>query len=623
MKKITHLILFIFLWSNAVFSQIEINTPPDLIVCEGNPTAVDLTLNDAEILEGLTVANYSLVYYETLENASNNTNAIANPTNYLLSVNFSIVYIRVFENANPNNFEITSYDIIVNPVPNIVQPPNLYVFQSPFTGFATFDLTANQSVLLNGIFPSEVNIEYYETLADAQAGTNAIFDTQYTNIMPSQTIYVRVSDATSGCFSITQFSLIVAEDGIVFIPDVNLKAKLLAANESNNIASHVNPNNTSTWNQYHQIDINEDNEIQFSEAYLVKYLNVDGSSSFNGGIQSLIGIEAFSNIETFRCSYNQISSLDLSVLPLLKNFYANNSEINSVGLNACNNLQIFNIGYNNLTTLDFSQCPKLSSINIRNNQISVLNLDNNPLIQNVLAYYNTISSFTLENNNSIRTLELGFNNLSNLELVNLPFLYRVKVQNNNLTTVDFSKIAYQTEPNNVPQSNILDIGVNNNVNLTYINLKNGFTNINNALSSGNLDNTQQYICVDENDVFEYFFVTPNAIANSFCSFNPGGVFNTITGVVHFDDNNDGCDANDVTVPFMGLGVDVDAVATNSMIYSNNLGQYFLFASQSGTYGLTPNLENPNYFVVNPNPAVIVVNDIDDSTTNYDFCVTAN
>lgn len=418
------------------------------------------------------------------------------------------------------------------------------------------------------------------------------------------------------------FITTIAHSQIVNIPDANFKAKLLQADVTNNIASNVNPNNTSTWNIYTKVDTNLDGEIQYSEAQAIVYLNIDGTSSVNGGIQSLQGLEAFVNLKWLRSSYNQITTVDLSVCPQLEYFYASNSGIVNLGLTNCSNLQTLNCGYNSISSVDFTQCPSLRNLVIRNNLLTSLNLDTNQQIESIVAFYNAITNFQIQDKD-LRTLHIGFNQLSNLQLVNLPFLYRVQAQNNNLTTVDFSTIAFQYEPNNLPQANVLDISVNNNVNLNHINLKNGYPNINISLSSGNLNNTQQYICVDDNDTYEYYFTTPNPIANTYCSFTPGGSFNTVSGITQFDFDNNGCDSNDIPVPFLGFEVNLNGVTTNSSVFTNNLGNYALFTSQQGVYELIPNLENPSYFTISPNPAVVNIPVIDDSTTTQNFCITAN
>ncbi len=710
MKKLLLLLLFI---TGTLYAQPPIAQPNDLIVCDGNGDgfeAFDLTTNEVQTLNGLNPTLYDVRYFNTLNNAQNNTAAIVSEMAYTNLSNPQTIFVRVEEIASglysttsfnlivnvlptvsiTTNSPICSSDsasvlftgtpnatvqytvdgffqqsvtlnsngsatlsfsnltvdtticlvdvsssttpvctqtltacetIIVNQAPNIVQPNDMIVYESPFDGSAIFDLTQNEADMANGA--TGLSFQYYLTLADAQAGTNAIANpTAFTNTSNPQTIFVSVVDNVTGCFSVTNFDLIVALDDIVFIPDTNFKTKLLAADTTNNIASNVNPNNTATWNIYTKVDTNQDGEIQFSEAQAIVFMNLDGSQIVNGGIQSLQGLEAFVNLRWLRSSYNQIATVDLSVCPQLEYYFATNAQIANLILTNCTNLETLNCSYNQLSSIDLTQCPNLRNLVVRNNQLTSLNLDTNQQIQSINAFYNSITSFQIQDKN-LRTLQIGFNQLTDLQLNNLPFLYRVEVQNNNLTSVDFSTIAYENEPNNLPQSNILDISVNNNLNLDIINLKNGYANLNVSLASGNLNNTQQYICVDGSDTFDTFFTTPNPIVNSYCSFTPNGNFNTVLGVAQFDSNNNGCDANDVPVQFLELAVNLNAVTTNSSIFTNNVGNYALFASQQGVFELVPNLEEPTYFNITPNPATVTIPVIDNSTTTQNFCITAN
>ena len=88
----------------------------------------------------------------------------------------------------------------------------------------------------------------------------------------SKQYYVRVEDNVTGCYAITNFDLIVIDsvNGIVYIPDANFKAKLIALG----------------------VDTNTDGEIQFSEALVPTVLDVS-----NSNIADLTGIEAFTNFQ--------------------------------------------------------------------------------------------------------------------------------------------------------------------------------------------------------------------------------------------------------------------------------------------------------------------------------------
>src|SRR4051812_4722974 len=92
---------------------------------------------------------------------------------------------------------------------------------------------------------------------------------------------------------------------IVNIPDANFKARLLAADVTNSIASTATDATIPTT--FNKIDVNNDGEIQQSEAASVTLLNVS-----NANISDLTGIEAFVSLHVLKCQNNHITSLNLN-----------------------------------------------------------------------------------------------------------------------------------------------------------------------------------------------------------------------------------------------------------------------------------------------------------------------
>src|SRR5690606_37422354 len=115
------------------------------------------------------------------------------------------IWVRV-ENEH-GCFIVTSFDLIVNPLPDIETPTNYTLCDDDTNdGFTTFDLTTKNNEILNNNIDT---ISYYESQADAEDGTNSIVNpSDYTNTSSPQTIWVRVETA-NGCFVTTSFDLIV------------------------------------------------------------------------------------------------------------------------------------------------------------------------------------------------------------------------------------------------------------------------------------------------------------------------------------------------------------------------------------------------------------------------------
>ncbi|MBT8265740.1 MAG: gliding motility-associated C-terminal domain-containing protein [Bacteroidia bacterium] len=121
-----------------------------------------------------------------------------------------IVYDEQCDVTAQDEVTITFYqDANANPVNDIV------TCDDP-TGndIEDFDLEAQTAGILGSQSPADFVVTYHESLADAQAGINAL-SSPYTNLSNPQTIYVRVEDvdavgSTSGCFVTSTFDLVIS-----------------------------------------------------------------------------------------------------------------------------------------------------------------------------------------------------------------------------------------------------------------------------------------------------------------------------------------------------------------------------------------------------------------------------
>ena len=96
------------------------------------------------------------------------------------------------------------------------QADDLLVCDDDNDGFAIFDLTLNDATILGGQNPLDYTLSYHESLADAEAGINAITPTPYQNLSNPQQIYARLEDNVTNAFDTTNFALIV-----LFSPEPN------------------------------------------------------------------------------------------------------------------------------------------------------------------------------------------------------------------------------------------------------------------------------------------------------------------------------------------------------------------------------------------------------------------
>lgn len=364
-----------------------------------------------------------------------------------------------------------------------------------------------------------------------------------------------------------------AQSQNINIPDANFK-NVLINSDCASFIDGVFPDG--------DVDLNNDGEIQVSEAEAVLSIRLNSRS-----IASMVGIESFVNVEQLYCDNNDISSLDVSKLTKLRvlNFERNN--LTSINLINNNKLENFKCGSNQFGALDVSELINLKILNCYNNQLTDLNVSNNSLLEFLSCSKNNLLTLSVDANPELKNLYVEFNELTTLDISNNP------------------KMSW--------------LFCHANPDLETLFLKNG--SILNQLKIAQIDNLK-YICADE---AEFDFIQneldannySDCVLNSYCSFTPGGDFYTVKGENRLDLGTNGCDENDAFFPFMNFEISNGSETGNNI--GNSSGSYTIDL-QSGSYTMTPILENPAYFEVSPTEAFI---DFPTETSPFiqDFCVT--
>lgn len=340
--------------------------------------------------------------------------------------------------------------------------------------------------------------------------------------------------------------------------DPNFKNYLLLANSVTypNIAKDLSGNSAT-------IDVNNDGEIQVSEALQIASLNINSAAN----ITNCQGIEFFSNLTEFQSNQSQISQIDLT------------SNVNLTSLILRNNT---------LSSIDLTTLSNLILLDVSDSQISNLNLDNLTQLQQLYIYNLSITNIDFSNLSSLIGLYCTGANLSEIDLSNNPFL------------------------------GALTCG---SPNLTYVNIKNGWQSASQGIQIFNSPNLS-YLCGDESEIgpiaLSFATLFPNCNLGTYCSFNPGGTYYTLTGTNRLDSNQNGCDVNDISIA--NLKFDVFSNTTGSF-YANSSGN-FSIPFQAGNYFVLPKLENPSYFNISPSQVNLQFPN-QTSPYNQDFCITPN
>ncbi|WP_460220235.1 T9SS type B sorting domain-containing protein [Psychroserpens sp. MEBiC05023] len=187
------------------------NAVPDMVTCDDisadGVEDFDLESQTVGVLGAQDATEFNVTYHLTLADAQADTGALTSPYNNIS--NPQTIYVRIEDADAEFCFATTSFDLIISgPTPDATSVP-IEACDDDMDGVTLFDLAAHDGNVLNGQDGTQFTVSYYETEADAEAGTNPI-DTTVLYSSESQTIYARVeSNIAFDCYSTTPFDLIV------------------------------------------------------------------------------------------------------------------------------------------------------------------------------------------------------------------------------------------------------------------------------------------------------------------------------------------------------------------------------------------------------------------------------
>ena len=179
-----------------------------------------------------------------------------------------------------------------------------------------------------------------------------------------------------------------------------------------------------------------DNYVTTANINTATYLAIQGQS-----IEDLTGIEDFISLNFLDCSFNFLTSLDVS----------NNTSLSELRCNG-----------NFLTSLDVSNNTSLTSLSCGTNQLSSIDVSQNIYLEHLLIGNNLLMTLDISNTN-LKTLECETNQLTSLDISNKQ-IWNLKCQNNQLNSLDlrngFNTILTRINTSNNPNLSCIDVDDN-------------------------------------------------------------------------------------------------------------------------------------------------------------------
>ncbi|WP_299123973.1 T9SS type B sorting domain-containing protein [uncultured Winogradskyella sp.] len=178
---------------------------------EGNVMDGIATVDLSELIPNIVnqQQNVAVSFHTTQENADDNTNPL--PLNYRNTTAFNeTIFVRIENTSNTTCFAVASFELIINDAPIANDIAIIQCDEDGIPeGFTTFNISQFTDDITDNT--SDVTVQFYLSEAEAENQLNEIINPEaFDNFFNPQTIYTRVIDNNTGCFSFSEISLEVS-----------------------------------------------------------------------------------------------------------------------------------------------------------------------------------------------------------------------------------------------------------------------------------------------------------------------------------------------------------------------------------------------------------------------------
>lgn len=327
--------------------ELIINSPPAINdfgvydVCDNDDNTVDL--HDVDLLLVDNTFNILISYYQTVVDAENDDNALS--TDYIYSNNTENLVARV-EYTTTGCYAIYPFELRINLPPIANQPNDIVECDDNFDGQLTVDLSQQDTSILNGQNSDELSVSYYASEVDAIQNSNSLSNQYVTT--NNEVIFARVENNMTGCFNVTQFSVIINNK-----PFVDIDNQVLCLNDLPLVvtAETNNPQDSYVWSTN---ETSPSIEISTIGTYSVTVTNTFGcqtTSSFEVIESDSAEIDV---VETI--NFADPNNIVVTVTGIGNYLY----QLNNLPFQTSGTFYNVPIGYNTVTIIDQNGCAQIT-----------------------------------------------------------------------------------------------------------------------------------------------------------------------------------------------------------------------------------------------------------------------
>lgn len=226
-------------------------------------TAEDVCFGDATQFTANISEAYDSINWDF---GDGNIATVENPTHTFLSPGVYTVTLTVTSGAETS---VETNEVIIYAIPTAMQPSNLLICDTDNDGFYNFDLTTQNTTILNGQSTDDFRVDYYASATDYTNGNPITDYTNYQNTTAyqSQNIIASVSNIDNGdCKAITQFDIQVFESPK---PAVNSTIPNLSDCDNTSVGSDIDGRILFDLTDRETVILNGQSTTDFEVAYFL------------------------------------------------------------------------------------------------------------------------------------------------------------------------------------------------------------------------------------------------------------------------------------------------------------------------------------------------------------------
>ena len=331
---------------DSVSLELIINMPPEIntfetySICEN----IDNFVNLSDINEILLDNTYNVLvsYHSSLDDAEANLNSLN--TDYTYQNAIETLFVRVEYNTT-HCFAVYPFQLVIESLPVANQPNDLMACDDNTNGAFLFDLTYQNATILNSQNSSDFSVSYHNTLNNAIESMLPL-DTDHI-AYNNDIIFVRVEKNSTGCFDITQFSIVVNP-----LPIIDIEDQVICLNNLPLVVSADTGNTSDTylWSTGSNLSEIEIFEIGFYSVTITNEFGCESTSTFNVTESESAVIDMVETID-----FSDPNNIIVTINGIGNYLY----QLNNLPVQTSNIFLNVPLGYNTIRVIDQNGCAQV------------------------------------------------------------------------------------------------------------------------------------------------------------------------------------------------------------------------------------------------------------------------